>query len=343
MEQIAFGFAAATVEDTPDQAPDLDSYDHIIVAFSGGKDSAAALLHLLDLGVSREHIELWHHDVDGREGDRLMDWPVTPAYCRAFAEAFEIPIYFSWKVGGFEREMCRDDAPTAPIRFERPDGSVGCAGGKGPRNTRQIFPQVTASLSQRWCSAYCKIDVGASAIRNQERFRGKRTLFITGERGEESANRARYASLEAHKADCRDGRLKRHVDHWRPILAWREEEVWGILERYRVNPHPCYRLGFGRASCALCIFCSRNQVATARTILPQQFDRVSAYETRWGKTIQRKESIMQRADGGQVHTSARDPYLVELARSESFEEPIILTDGEWVLPAGAFGESVGPT
>lgn len=38
-------------------------YDAILVAFSGGKDSLACLLHLLDLGVDRSKIELWHHDV----------------------------------------------------------------------------------------------------------------------------------------------------------------------------------------------------------------------------------------------------------------------------------------
>ena len=100
--------------------PDLASYDHFIVAFSGGKDSLACVLHLLDLGVPRDRIELWHHDVDGQEGSRLMDWPVTRDYCRAVAEALEIPLYFSWKVGGFEREMRRDGTATAPTRYEAP-------------------------------------------------------------------------------------------------------------------------------------------------------------------------------------------------------------------------------
>jgi tRNA(Ile)-lysidine synthase TilS/MesJ len=48
-------------------SPDLNSYDVIVVAFSGGKDSIACVLHLLELGGPRERIELWHHDVDGRE------------------------------------------------------------------------------------------------------------------------------------------------------------------------------------------------------------------------------------------------------------------------------------
>ncbi len=56
---------------TESEEPDLASYDHVIVAFSGGKDSLACLLHLLDLGVPRERIGLWHHDVDGREGSSL--------------------------------------------------------------------------------------------------------------------------------------------------------------------------------------------------------------------------------------------------------------------------------
>lgn len=125
--------------DTVNILPFAD-YDHIIVAFSGGKDSMACLLHLLDQGVPTSKIELWHHDVDGREGSDLFDWPVTRNYCRAVAEAFNVPLYFSWKEGGFEREMLRDEVATAAIKFEepQPDGSilVKSAGGKGNPGTR---------------------------------------------------------------------------------------------------------------------------------------------------------------------------------------------------------------
>ncbi len=101
--------------------PDLDTYERIIVAFSGGKDSVACVLHLLELGVPRERIELWHHDVDGGpSGKPFMDWPVTRAYCSAFAAALGLPIYFSWKVGGFEREMIRHRERTQPTAFEEP-------------------------------------------------------------------------------------------------------------------------------------------------------------------------------------------------------------------------------
>jgi hypothetical protein len=124
--------------------PDLSSYSRHIVFFSGGKDSLAAVLHLLELGVDRSRIELHHHSVDGGPNEpRFMDWPVTEAYCRAFAKAFGLPLLLSWKEGGFKREMHRFDAPTAPIHFHLGDGSLRSVGGEGPRNTRGLFPQVT--------------------------------------------------------------------------------------------------------------------------------------------------------------------------------------------------------
>jgi 3'-phosphoadenosine 5'-phosphosulfate sulfotransferase (PAPS reductase)/FAD synthetase len=229
---------------------DIDSYDKIIVYFSGGKDSLACLLNLFDLGVDPSKIELWHHEIDGREGSELMDWPITPDYCRKIAAAFGVPIYFSWKIGGFEREMLRHNALTAPTRFETPDEGIKQVGGtRGKANTRLKFPQVSANLSVRWCSAYLKIDVGAAAIRNQKRFNNSRTLTISGERAEESAARANYKEFEPDRSDNRNGRTARHVDRWRPVHAWTEAEIWAIIKKYSVNPHPAYWLGWGRVSC----------------------------------------------------------------------------------------------
>ena len=137
--------------------PDLGSYDRVIVAFSGGKDSIASLLKVLEAGVPPERIDVYHHDVDGA-GPAFRDWPCTTAYCRAVAEALGVPFYLSWKEGGFLREMLRDGVPTAPICFQTPNGTIGRVGGSGPIGTRLRFPQVSLDLNQRWCSAYLKID-----------------------------------------------------------------------------------------------------------------------------------------------------------------------------------------
>jgi hypothetical protein len=72
-----------------------------------------------------------------------MDWPVTAFYCRALAASFELPLFVSWKEGGFAWEMLRADAP---VHYQTPHG-MGVVGGTEPRNTRLRFPQVSADLS----------------------------------------------------------------------------------------------------------------------------------------------------------------------------------------------------
>lgn len=74
-----------------------------LVAFSGGKDSVAMVLHLLRSGVNPETIHLHHHDVDGG-GLNLWDWQCTKSYCQAFADYFGLQIFFSGRVGGIPHE-----------------------------------------------------------------------------------------------------------------------------------------------------------------------------------------------------------------------------------------------
>lgn len=311
-------------------------YDKYIVAFSGGKDSTACFLHLLNLGIPKEKIELWHHLVDGREeGVGFMDWDVTEDYCRKFAKAFGVPIYFSWKEGGFKREMLRDNSPTARTWFETPDG-LKVIGGKGPNGTRLKFPQVAADLRVRWCSAYLKIDICAAAIRNQDRFNGKKTLLISGERGEESPARAKYKMLEPDRSDGRSGRKARHVDRWRPIRDWTEQQVWDIIKSYNVVAHPCYYAGFGRCSCKYCIFGNANQFASAHEISPEQGDVLMKLEDKLGVTLKRKGTIQELIDKGV-------PYDASIGVKDKHEYTGKIITEHWTLPDGAFGESCGPT
>lgn len=55
----------------------LEEYNLIVVLISGGKDSVACYLKLLELGVPKERIEFWHHDIDGGHPSRRMDWKCT--------------------------------------------------------------------------------------------------------------------------------------------------------------------------------------------------------------------------------------------------------------------------
>ncbi|AQT06652.1 phosphoadenosine phosphosulfate reductase domain-containing protein [Acetobacter persici] len=329
-------------------APDIDLsiYDNIIVCMSGGKDSIASLLRILEMGADRDKIELWHHEVDGREGSSLMDWRFMTSYNKALAAAFGIPLYFSWLEGGFEGEMLKNNSYGRPHKIETPDGLITLERDttRARPSTRLKFPQVSANLQTRWCSSALKIDVGRRALNNQARFNGKKVLFITGERREESANRARYSQLERHACDRREGRLARHVDAWRPVLAWSEEQVWDIIARHNVISPVPYRLGWGRSSCMKCIFNDATIWATINKYFPGELDALDAYEVSFDTTIRRdKKGIMEVAKMG-VPLEITDLAALRQVTQEDYTLPIFCSDGEWVQPAGAFlGTGCGPS
>lgn len=334
------------------QAGDWSDWDRVVVAFSGGKDSLACVLKLLDLGCPKSKLELWHHDVDGgHSAERFMDWPITAGYVRAVAAALDLPVFFSWKARGFLGEMMRDATPTAPTTFERPvAGAAGesaavledSAGGRGPDGTRLKFPAISADLNTRWCSAYLKIDVAARVFSNDPRFARGRFLLVTGERRQESKARSRYLETEYHRSHSR----RRTVVQWRAVIDLTEADVWTLIQRHGVAPHPAYRLGFGRVSCAFCIFGNPDQFATARALLPLQFERVAVVEDQIGYPLRKGVTLREWADRGTRYGVGGDSVGVSEAavavRSSRFTLPVLQGDA-WQLPAGAFKECGGPT
>jgi tRNA(Ile)-lysidine synthase TilS/MesJ len=122
---------------------DFSQYDKIVVWFSGGKDSVDCVLRLFELGIKSQNIELHHHLIDGK-GDMFMDWQCTEDYCRKFAEAFGLEIFFSWKVGGFEGEMLRDNSFTGAKAVPGIDGeiiTIPASTNEKYKNTRLKYPQ----------------------------------------------------------------------------------------------------------------------------------------------------------------------------------------------------------
>ena len=319
----------------------LDQYDLILVAYSGGKDSLASLLDLLERGVPRSKIELHHHDIDG-QGEMLMDWPCTQAYVKATAEALGIPLVTSWREGGFVREMMRDNAPTAPVSYEREGELVTLPTKRETPGTRLKFPQVSADLSVRYCSAYLKIDVMARVIANEPAYQGKKILVVTGERRQESSARAKYAESEPHRTNTKS----RTAHQWRNVIDWSEQQVWDIIERWRVKPHPSYQLGWGRTSCLACIFGDGDQWASIKVIAPERFKRIADLEQDFRSTIKKGQTVEEMASRGQEFVSDKPSELRRIAMSpDAFTaEMFFLKPGErWEAPAGAYKRCGGPS
>ena len=175
-----------------------------------------------------------------------MDWGL----CATTATSWRRYSRYHCTFRGLRAVLRGSCAYSRPHHVETPEGLLVLPRDhqRASPSTRLRFPQQSPSLQTRWCSSALKIDVGRRALNNQDRFRGKKILFVTGERREESANRAKYNQLEAHACDRRSGRTARRVDVWRPVLHWTEELVWEVLEKHRVSAPVPYRLGWSRSS-----------------------------------------------------------------------------------------------
>ena len=343
----------------------LEDYDKIIVLFSGGKDSLACVLDLLERGVPREKIELWHHDIDGGHPTRKMDWPVTQAYVWAVAEYLGITLRVSWRVNGFWGEVYRIGA-SWPIQYIAPNtGEVlECKLSEKQIRSNQLrekvlddveraelesmghrmkFPAKSASLATRWCSSILKIEVSDAVIRNLKELRDRdvKILVVSGERRQESAGRAKYNEMEIHRTNA-TAKARRLVHQWRSVIDWDEAQVWEIIKRHRIAPHPCYAAGWNRCSCMMCIFSLPNHWAGIRELFPERFAEVEEDERRLGITLDNKKTLTEYVGNAKSCVCHDDPRAIyQLKSGEFFVEDV--EKAVWTLPAGAFhGAEGGP-
>ncbi|SLK16013.1 Phosphoadenosine phosphosulfate reductase family protein [Paenibacillus sp. RU5A] len=350
----------------------LESYTTFFVLFSGGKDSVASVLNLLELGVPRSKIVLIHHDIDGGS-ERKMDWPATKAYCIAFADAFGLEIRFSFREGGFWGEVYRYGSKK-PVQFQDADGSMRRIEPVAWQRSQELkmlmdsaerednlelfkqydeelrsygyrfqFPAKGANLQTRYCSGVLKIEVGSVAIAHQlDTKENCKIMVVSGERRGESTNRSKYNMMEIHRTHA-PKRRKRIVHHYRNVIDFSEKDIWEVLKRNRVVPHPCYVVGWGRASCACCIFSSPSHFAGIKEILPNYYENIRSAEIELNFTFDNKKSIDEFVGNAKSCVDHSEQRAIhQLLTGEIGPEDILLDHvEEWKYPAGAFRSGVG--
>lgn len=343
----------------------LEEYDLIVVLISGGKDSIATYFKLRELGVPKSKIEFWHHDIDGGNPRRHMDWRCTQNYMKALADAEEIPLRLSWRKGGFFGELYRIGA-SKPIEWIDPETGEILRAKETPQQAacreieesdaenkeellkeygcRMKFPAKSGNLMTRWCSPYLKIDVAATVLRNLEEVKeNSKVLICSGERRGESAGRSKYNEMEVYFRANAEKKLKRTVHQWRPVIDYSEKDVWEVLKRNRVNPHPCYRAGWNRCSCAGCIFSTPELFAGFKELYPEEFEEMKNDEITLGFTLDNKCDLETYIAGAKSCLYTGDTEAIRSLVTGEFTEKDIFIDGQWKYPAGAFhGAEGGP-
>ena len=353
----------------------LEEYDKIIVMFSGGKDSLACILHLLELGVPRDRIELWHHDIDGGNTDRRMDWPVTQNYCKAVADALGIKLRRSWRLGGYWAEVYRKGAsqgiyyedngavhniPLSAKQIRSETLRLLLADSSVPERDKAELEKELMSYGYRYkfpakgsiteailrnldnLSDYAllggvekKINADYSFTRIEKELK---VLIVSGERRGESAGRTKYNEMEMHKAAST--RKHRIYHTWRPVIEWSEKDVWEIIKRWKINPSPCYSCGWNRMSCMMCIFSQPSHWRGIEELFPEEVEKVISDEKRLGFTLDNKVDLttfMGEAQSCVVHSNPK--ALKQLVTGEFGVEDVFCDN--WEYPAGAFHGSVG--
>ena len=207
---------------------------------------------------------------------------------------------------------------------------------------RHKFPAKSGCHQGRWCSSILKASVQDGVTSNLDAVKeNTNILVVSGERRGESAGRAKYNEMEIHRTNA-TAKNKRLVHWWRPVIDYSERDIWEVYKRHSVNPHPCYRAGWNRCSCMMCIFSLPRHWAGIRELFPDDFQEVCQDEKVLNFTLDNKKSLEEYVAGANSCLRIEDQEAIRQLKTGEFRpEEIFIPEGEWRFPIGAFGGSEG--
>ena len=245
-------------------APDLATFDVLLVNSSAGKDSQAMLDYVVELATAagvRDRIVVVHADLG------QVEWAGT-------------------------RELAEEQARHYGVRFvvvQRTKGDL-----LAQVEARGMWPD----NKNRYCTSDQKRDQVAKLITQltnehlgfypRKIYGAVRVLNCLGLRAQESPARKKKAALKANK---RASNRNRTVTDWLPIHTWSVEQVWARITASGVRHHRAYDLGMGRLSCCFCVFAPKAALVLAGIHNPELLDRYVELETKINHTFTKALSI----------------------------------------------------
>lgn len=235
-------------------------------------------------------------------------------------------IKVTWKIQGMEFSAISDTVVSNLDRL----GELEELGGK-----RHKFPAKGGTHSGRWCSGNLKAAVQDSVTANLEETKhDKKILIVSGERRGESAGRSKYNEMEIHRTNA-EAKAHRIVHQWRCCIDYSEKDVWELLKRHHINPHPCYRIGWNRCSCMMCIFSTPRLFAGVKELFPDDYAALRHDEEVLGFTLDNKKNLDEFIGDTQSCVCWKDKAAIHSILTGEFNTDDIYTN-DWNYPVGAF-------
>ncbi len=270
-------------------APDLKTYDVILVNSSAGKDSQAMesyIVWLCDrLGVDRSRILVVHCDL-GR-----VEWPGTKELARRQAQAYGLRF-----VTVARDEDLLDQVVTRRRTLDAEAEELEAEGRHAEAAKKRATP-AWMSGGARYCTTAQKTGQVlklmtrlADAWRAAGNKRPIRILNCIGIRAAESWKRAKKVPFGPDPG----GNSLRTVDRWLPIFGWSDEQVWDTIRRSTLPYHPAYDLpGVTRLSCVFCPIASEAQLVAGARANPALAAQYLAVEIRVGHAFKHGLSMAE--------------------------------------------------
>lgn len=243
-----------------------------ILSLSGGKDSVAAALYLVEKQIPHrrvfmdtgwEHPDLYDHldylaDILGPIERISAPLPKLPADVLADVEAIEAVLGIS---------------PSVFVRWTVHKG---------------MFP----SRKFRFCTQFLKVRPFLAYVEELD----ADIINVLGIRAEESAARSKLPERELMPG-------AEHIEVWRPLIRWTEADVIAIHQRHNVRPCPLYLRGSTRVGCWPCIQSNKTalqqlgldakRLSAIRMLEELTGDRAEARAEAKGKTLANRPTMFQ--------------------------------------------------
>jgi 3'-phosphoadenosine 5'-phosphosulfate sulfotransferase (PAPS reductase)/FAD synthetase len=269
-------------------AQERDAGALFVVNHSGGKDSQAMMIRLLDW-VPREQLVVVHATL----GD--VEWPGA-------------------------LEQAQEQAQNAGVAFRVAQANKTLLG--MVENRYRTDPTVPSwpSAQYRQCTSDLKRGPIAKEIRAHCVQHGfTRVVSCVGIRAQESPRRAK---LQVWQHVSKNSTRTRNWFNWLPIHTHTVHDVALALVRAGQEPHPAYLLGNERLSCVFCILSSANDLRLGALYNPDLYEQYLELEKKTGYTAHESRKALHEITG-LTASQAQQAHAALLA-----QPPRDLTEGE---------------